>query len=235
MTDRRILFGAGFAVLAAAILAPLAVTNLRPHLAGSQAAAAVSREVSTPPGGVYRSGVRQDQRRAFFGELHLHTTMSFDAWSFGSLVTPDQAYKFGRGETVLVPAAQIARQQGIQGDAPVPAKRSWPLDFMAVTDHSEYMGVVNQFADPANPMSKTALAEKFAKDPHSAVVMIGALRGGAKPPAELNSGPAMADAWNTEVKAANDNYRPGKFTTFVAYEWTSAPDGRSARLMRSAG
>jgi hypothetical protein len=227
MIDRRLLFGAACVVFASAILAPIALTSLRPHLGGSRADPMVTPEAPTPPDGAYQSSLRRDQRRAFFGELHLHTTMSFDAWSFGGLVTPDQAYKFGRGETVMVPAAQIARQQGIQSDGPVPARRSWPLDFMAVTDHSEYMGVVNQFADPANPMSKTPLAEKFARDPHSAVVMIGGLRGGATPPPELNAGPAMTDAWNQQVKAANDNYRPGKFTTFIAYEWTSAPDGRN--------
>jgi hypothetical protein len=227
MIDRRLLSGAALAVLAAAILAPVAVSRPGLRLDRPEAAQTVSAEAPTPPDGAYQSRLRPDQRRAFFGELHLHTTMSFDAWSFGSLVTPDQAYKFGRGETIQVPAAQVARQEGIQGDAPVPARRTWPLDFMAVTDHSEYMGVANQFADPANPMSKTPLAEKFAKDPHLAVVMMGSLRGGAPPPAELNSAAAMADTWNREVKAANDNYRPGKFTTFVAYEWTSAPDGRN--------
>ena len=66
-------------------------------------------------------------RKAYFGELHLHTTMSFDAWTFGTKVTPDMAYRFARGETVMVPSAQVGRQQEISVSGPVPAKRKWPL------------------------------------------------------------------------------------------------------------
>jgi len=50
-------------------------------------------EPPTPPGGTYTSAIPPAQRRAYFGELHLHTTMSFDAWSFGTRITPDQAYR----------------------------------------------------------------------------------------------------------------------------------------------
>ena len=60
-------------------------------------------------------------RRAYFGELHLHTVMSFDAWTFGTRVTPDQAYRFARGETVMVPAFQVAREQGLPVSGLVPA------------------------------------------------------------------------------------------------------------------
>jgi hypothetical protein len=68
---------------------------------------AQAAETPTPPGKAYKSEIPADKRRAFFGELHLHTGQSFDAWTFGSKVTPDQAYKFGRGETVMVPASQV--------------------------------------------------------------------------------------------------------------------------------
>src|SRR5271156_7160188 len=90
-----------------------------------------AQEVPTPPGGTYASNVPPEQRRAFFGELHLHTTMSFDAWTFGTKVTPDQAYKFARGETVMVPAVQVAKEQGLPVSGLVAAKRAWPLDFTA--------------------------------------------------------------------------------------------------------
>src|SRR5476651_1285066 len=90
------------------------------------------------------TGSPAPERHAFFGEMHLHTTMSLDAWSIGTKVTPDQAYKFGRGETVMVPAAQVGREERIGGRGDVPAKRAWALDFMAVTDHSEGMGIAHQ-------------------------------------------------------------------------------------------
>ena len=43
-----------------------------------------------------------EQRRAFFGEMHVHTTFSFDAWTFGAKIDPDIAYKFAKGQTVTV-------------------------------------------------------------------------------------------------------------------------------------
>ena len=54
-----------------------------------------------------------DQRRVFFGELHLHTSLSLDAWTYGTKLLPEDAYRFGRGETVMVPATQVAREQGM--------------------------------------------------------------------------------------------------------------------------
>src|SRR5258708_904069 len=100
-------------------------------------------------------------RKAYFGELHLHTTMSFDAWTFGTKVTPDMAYKFARGETVMVPAAQVGRQQEIAVSGPVPARRGWPLDFAAVTDHSEYLGAVAQLDAPGSAFSQTAIGKSL--------------------------------------------------------------------------
>src|SRR5688500_19043109 len=92
--------------------------------------------------------VRPDERRVFFGELHLHTSLSLDAWTYGTKLMPADAYKFGRGDTVMVPATQVAREQGIAGEKEVAAKRAWPLDFMAVTDHSELVGTLIALDDP---------------------------------------------------------------------------------------
>ena len=161
------------------------------------------------------------QRRAFFGELHLHTAMSFDAWTFGTKIMPDQAYKFARGETVMVPAGQIAMEQGKKVNKMVPAKRAWALDFTAVTDHSEAMGVFNQLDDPNNPVSQTDIGKKIEADPSKAFYLIAARKPGDPPGPDMHAPQAMRNAWDVEIKAANDNYEPGKFTTFIAYEWSS--------------
>ena len=211
-TDRRATGSASWTVFAlAGVLG----------LAGAPIAVA---EEATPPGAVYKSDIPAAQRRAFFGDMHLHTTMSFDAWTFGTKITPDQAYKFGRGETVMVPAEQVAAQEHRTGATAVPARRAWPLDFMAVTDHSESMGVFNQFDDPKNPLSSSPTGKALLKDPHQAFYMVADQRRG--PPANLNAPTAMRSAWEVEVKAANANYAPGKFTTFIAYEWTSMAEGK---------
>jgi hypothetical protein len=188
--------------------------------------ALMAQETPTPPGATYRSSIPPEQRRAFFGETHLHTTMSFDAWSFGTKITPDQAYRFGRGETVMVPIEQVNTQEHVNATEAVPAKRAWPLDFMAVTDHSENMGVFNQFDDPNNPLSTSTIGLKVRKDPHSAFYLAANAKNAATPLPMLNAAKAVKSAWDLEVKAANDNYEPGKFTTFIAYEWTSMKESR---------
>jgi hypothetical protein len=186
-------------------------------------------EKPTPPGATYVSRKAPETRRAFFGDLHLHTAMSFDAWSFGTKTTPEEAYKFARGETVMIQASQINREETESREGMIPAKRAWPLDFLAVTDHSEFMGVANQFDDPNNPLAKSPLAAVVAKDPHQVFVMVAHQieKTAGAPVADLNAEKAMSDTWARQMKAANDHYIPGKFTTFVAYEWTSAPDGKN--------
>ena len=190
------------------------------------APSAFAQEPSTPPGAVYKPAVPPSQRRAYFGELHLHTTMSFDAWTFGTKVTPDQAYKFARGETVMVPAVQVRKEQGMTATGAVPAKRSWPLDFTAVTDHSEYLGAIAQLDAPDSPFSKSPLGIQLQGGGMSAFFTAAAAvvegQNNAATP-DLKAAAAASDGWNVEMRAANANYVPGKFTTFVAYEWTSSP------------
>ena len=188
--------------------------------------AAATPEVSTPPLAVYLPGAPPQDRHAYFGELHLHTTLSFDAWTFGTKVTPDQAYRFARGETVMVPAVQVAKEQGRAATGDVPARRAWPLDFTAVTDHSEYLGAVAQLDDPNSGFSKTRFGQELnAGGPGAFFTAAAAIVLGQNNSAtpDLKAAQIAADGWNVEMKAANANYRPGRFTTFVAYEWTSSP------------
>ena len=85
-------------------------------------------------------------RQALYGDLHLHTSYSFDAYVlFGAQVDPDAAYRFARGESV----------DYLGG----PAKRNEPLDFLAVTDHSENIGVFNSLDDPSSELSRSEVAQ----------------------------------------------------------------------------
>ena len=190
-------------------------------------AAAAAQEAPTPPDRAYVSTKPPEARRAYFGELHLHTVMSFDAWTFGTKVTPDQAYKFARGKTVMVPAVQVAKEQGLDAKTDVPAKRAWPLDFAAVTDHSEYLGAVAQIDIPGSAFSKSALGQKLSSGGLKAFYAAAAaiVEGGANNEStpDLKAAALAADGWNVEMRAANANYEPGVFTTFLAYEWTATP------------
>ena len=76
------------------------------------------------------------ERNAYFGQTHVHTSWSFDAYVFGNTVTgPEEAYKYALGQPIKHPGGYM-----------VQLKR--PLDFQAVTDHAEYVGTVRLANDP---------------------------------------------------------------------------------------
>ena len=66
-----------------------------------------------------------------FGDTHLHTAHSFDAVPFGTFTTPEEAYRFARGEEIV-------------SSTGVPARIGRPLDFMVIADHAENMGIMNE-------------------------------------------------------------------------------------------
>lgn len=157
-----------------------------------------------------------DRRQALFGDVHVHTYLSFDAYIFGIRRTPDDAYRYALGEPIRHASGyDIALKGG-------------PLDFYAVTDHSEYLGVLREMDDPSSPMSLL----DYAKDMFSTVRekitaafgKMGEVMSTGKAIAELDNREVVKSAW-TELGAAADRYyRPGKFTTFAGYEYTSAPE-----------
>lgn len=186
-------------------------------------------EAPTPPGALYVGRVPADQRQVFYGDLHLHTAMSFDAWTAGTRLTPEQAYAFGRGEVIRVPASQVQRQQGSQGNAEVPVRRAWPLDFMAVTDHSESIGIFRELENPDSVLSRSEIGRRILTSPGSVIQQ---MFDPHRPlPPEMRDAAIIGRAWHEVIDAANRAYRPGRFTTFIGYEWTLNPD--NANLHRN--
>jgi len=174
------------------------------------------------------SPVAPDQRRVFFGELHLHTALSIDAWGYGTRLLPADAYKFGRGETIMVPASQVAKEQGIEGEKDVPARRAWPLDFMAVTDHAESIGTLLPLDDPNSEFARSDAGKQILANPGLAMRMkVQASAGRGSMPPQMKDPAVIGHAWDLVVKAANDHYQPGRFTTFIAYEWSALLDGKN--------
>ncbi len=80
-------------------------------------------------------------KNAYFGDLHLHTSYSMDAFAFGARTTPEDSYRYAMGETVDYFGK--------------PQKRESPLDFMAVTDHAEYLGAVRESINPNGPFANS--------------------------------------------------------------------------------
>lgn len=153
-------------------------------------------------------------REAYYGDLHLHTSYSFDAYiMFGAKATPEDAYRFGKGEAV-----------SYLGDT---AKRNEPLDFLAVTDHSENLGVFNTLDDPNSQLSRSEIGKEINQDKSKAFWKIVGLQTGGKGLPGVDSKAVSQSAWQRSIEAANRHYEPGKFTTFIGYEWTSMPDGQN--------
>jgi uncharacterized protein DUF3604 len=176
--------------------------------------------ISAALGGVAAGGAGHADpadRQPYYGDLHLHTAYSFDAYVlFGTQVDPDAAYRFARGESVTLLGGSVRRNE--------------PLDFLAVTDHSENIGVFNSLDDPNSELSRSEAGQAFKANPvktffdavSNGKFASGKLLEGVKGTKQLSE-----SAWAREMEAANRNYRPGIFTTFIAYEWTSMPDGQN--------
>ncbi len=159
---------------------------------------------------------RTPTKNAYFGDLHIHTKNSFDAFIVGTRTTADDAYRFAQGETIDNGAGKDIQLSGV------------PLDFYGVSDHGEYMGVVAAMRDKDNPISKTDTAKSI----------FGLMAGGmdARREAFINIGTTIVtgdeiddiydrdfidSAWAENVAAAERHNQPGKFTTFAAYEFTA--------------
>lgn len=82
------------------------------------------------------------EKQVFSGDLHLHTSLSFDAWATNTRAVPEDAYRFARGEAIPYKGGKT-----IQLEA--------PLDFLAVTDHAEYLDVLPRTANPDSPVGNT--------------------------------------------------------------------------------
>lgn len=168
-------------------------------------------------------------RTALFGDLHVHTTYSFDAFAFGTLATPYDAYRYALGETIKHPA-------GFDMTIRV------PLDFYAVTDHAMFMGVSRQAADPSTEIAKIMQYDYIENlnrpenlVPGNTPERTGAFRSFLGDTLGLIADGALSedmvhditrDAWVDTVAAAEQYNQPGEFTTFVAYEYTTSSDDR---------
>ena len=167
------------------------------------------------------AGAAQDRpaadalRNVYFGAVHVHTNYSFDAFTNGTLATPANAYEWAQGKAIP------------GGGGGPDLKINTALDFYAVADHAEWMGVFKEMANPDSPLSKHPLAPRVTSEDPSV-----AMQAFAEVLRDFSMGksdPALVDpkistsVWQDIVETADKFYVPGKFTTFPAFEWTSNP------------
>ena len=156
------------------------------------------------------------ERNAYFGDLHVHTGYSFDAFLFSAPTTPDDAYRFAKGGTV-------------EHLAGFDMTLKEPLDFYAVTDHAFLMGAMPAMKDPAHPLSghpdAKALTSLTTREDRIKAFRLAVqfLRPDSPRYREIDDPTTTRGTWADIVAAANRHYDPGRFTTFIGYEWSSAP------------
>ncbi len=156
---------------------------------------------------------------AYFGEQHLHTAFSLDAYIGGARLTPSGAYRFAKGEEVEINGEKL--------------RISEPLDWAAVTDHAEYIGEMYSTMTEGAPgydqeqikqlrnLNSLEEREKWFLE-----YVVKSNRGLKPQHPPFYAGPETAvSGWKQILAAAEEHNEPGKFTTIPAFEWSAAPKG----------
>ncbi|OCP38673.1 DUF3604 domain-containing protein [Ensifer sp. LC163] len=159
------------------------------------------------------------ERHAYFGQTHQHTSWSMDAYIIGNTVTgPAEAYQYSMGQAIKHPAG-------------FDVQIKTPLDFQGVTDHSEYVGVIRLANDPTSSLSKLPIAEKLKVTKDNPAVKVFQWLAGSiasrKPIPELVDPKMAGTVWQENAAIADKYNKPGQFTTFCSYEWTSMPNSQN--------
>ena len=175
-----------------------------------------------------------EDKNLYFGDLHVHTKHSFDAYIFGTTATPDDAYEFAKGAAIYHP---LGYEMQIRE----------PLDFYAVTDHGMLLGMVEHWADPDNGMAgsepfhnlnspeninqdsiakRSTLFQDYVRNTANFsnvwTRLVAAVTGDTARGTTLFDVNVHRTAWADIIRSAQRHNDPGNFTTFVAYEYTTS-------------
>ncbi len=189
--------------------------------------------------GALSLGAVAQEKQLLWGDTHLHTSYSFDAYTNNNFTAdPNVAYRYARGEPVIHPYNRTRVQI------------ETPLDFLVVSDHAEFLGVIRHIHQVGVDTSELGLWDslraRFAAwylkrrlDERNAAELFrnvlpppGAVRDEAKDgnlDGDANILPPMmdvqVDTWRSQIELADQYYKPGTFSTFLGWEWSSIPGG----------
>jgi len=152
-------------------------------------------------------------KNAYFGELHLHTSYSLDSFIFGNPNDPDAAYRFAQGQKVTLYGGETKQLRH-------------PLDFVAITDHSEFLGEVALCSTPGSSAYDTPACKGIRSFDMMQFGRIAASVTDRKRREDIcgaDGAPCVAaikGTWKKVQENAARYYQPGKFTTLVGYEYS---------------
>lgn len=161
-----------------------------------------------------------EPRNLYWGDLHVHSNFSPDAFSFGNTrLSADDALRFAAGGRVTASSGQDVQLRR-------------PLDFLLVADHAEFIGVFPKLVTSEPAFMATPLGVRWramlGESQDIAPIMGDWLKIMQDPGYEQElSEPYRLSVWEEAAEAAERNNRPGEFTAFVGYEWTSMIDGNN--------
>ena len=176
-------------------------------------------------------GDNRPERQALFGDLHVHTSYSFDSYLSSQRRDPWDAYRYARGETIVLPDAN--------GQQNVEARIGRPLDFTAITDHAEFFGQINICTLDSGKLGYWWPHCAMTRANNIWLQLIAAnwwtdLGGQLEDPPSKSFACSLSDCdqgdretWAATQRAAEEHYDRSEaceFTTFVAYEYTEAFD-----------
>ncbi len=157
-------------------------------------------------------------RGLYWGDTHVHSSWSVDAGNSGNLqIGPDEAFRFARGEELRAHNAMAVRLRR-------------PLDFLVLTDHAEYLGVMPRL-DAGDELARSTETGERWYQLRKRNDMLGvfaefatSLRAGQD---VLENEPLRLSVWNEVIANAERYNAPGVFTAFIGYEWTASTDGNN--------
>lgn len=164
-------------------------------------------------------------RNLFFGDLHIHTSLSTDAYVFGVRSLPEDVYTFARGGT-------------IEHGAGYPIRIARQLDFVAVTDHAEYLGQA-RLAELDVPTTQRPLRELLLDGSRLSITLAWAKSTSFIRYQGFGYGVDTVDkdvnraAWQMTRDAAQRHNEPGVFTAFIGYEWSAFVDSPAVHIHRN--
>jgi len=155
----------------------------------------------------------------YFGDTHLHTSISLDAFGDGNKrIGPDEAYRFANGEV-------------LEGHDGKPVRMSRPLDFLMVADHGEYMGIMQAITEgePGQGLLATETGKRWAElmaRSEGGVVFADAVADITTNSPRIRDAEFEGSTWKERIiEAAEHHNQPGIFTALIGYEYTSFPEG----------
>ena len=159
-------------------------------------------------------------RNLYWGDTHLHSSYSPDAFLMGNQTAdPDTAYNYAKGLPVIHPYHRARIQIGT------------PLDFLVLSDHGEFMGVIPNILKGNPLVANTETGKRYRQmfDEGKAIEVFGELIAQVNKVAPINpdlgNEEVSRSVWGEIMAAADRHNEPGKFTAFMGWEWSSTPGG----------